>query len=107
MQIKEKVMSLENVKAFYKRLTSDKAFRTQIELAANKSKCSQIVSAAGYNFTQEEFEEFTSELIEADVSNNQFQELNEQELEAVMGGVTSVLGSWQRSQPKYGSVGLF
>lgn len=100
-------MSLENVKAFYKRLTNDEAFRTQIEFTTNKSECGQIVSAAGYNFTEEEFEEFTSELLEADISNNQLQELNEQELEAIMGGVTSVLGSWQRTQPKYGSVGLF
>ena len=56
-------MTIENVKAFYKRLADDRAFRTQIETAGSKQKCSKIVQEAGFDFTQEEFEEFTAQLL--------------------------------------------
>ncbi len=99
-------MSLASVKAFYQRLADDKAFRSQIHNVKSKEECSKIVQAAGYDFTQQEYEEYTAQLLESDSNDNELKDLSEQELEAVMGGVTSVLGSWQRIKPEYGSVDL-
>ena len=83
-------MTIENVEAFYKRLVDDKAFRTRIETAKSKQKCSQIVREAGYDFTQEEFEEFTAQLLDADAKANS-QELSETDLEVAVGGVNALL----------------
>ena len=97
-------MSLENVKAFYKRLETDKAFQAQVKAAINKLECSQIVQAAGYFFTQEEFEEYTTRLLESTTAENGLKDLNEEELEAVVGGVKSVIGMVELSQAIYGPV---
>lgn len=78
-------MTIENVKAFYKRLADDESFRTQIETAGSKQRCSQIVREAGYDFTQEEFEEFTAQLLDSNPKVNPG-ELSETELEAAVGG---------------------
>ncbi|MGL5805380.1 MAG: Nif11-like leader peptide family natural product precursor [Xenococcaceae cyanobacterium] len=53
-------MSLENVRDFYSRLATDEAFRARISIAENKNECTQIVEAAGFDFTPEEFEQYTS-----------------------------------------------
>ena len=53
-------MSLENVRAFYEKLASDEGFRTQIQEVDNKEVGREILAASGYNFTQEEFEEYIS-----------------------------------------------
>lgn len=82
-------MSLDNVKAFYKRLASDELFRAQIQSAKSKHECSQIVRAAGYDFTQEEYEEFTAQLLESSATDGEIEDLNEKELEAVFGGASS------------------
>ncbi len=79
-------MTIENVKAFYKRLADDRSFSTQIETAGSKQKCSQIVREAGYDFTQEEFEEFTAQLLDSSTEVNS-EELSEAELEEAVGGV--------------------
>ncbi len=86
-------MSRENVNAFYARLATDKAFRAQIQEVESKDKCSQIVQAAGYVFTEEEFEAVTAEFLESNVADDSFRDLSEKELEAVFGGaVSSFLG---------------
>ncbi|MEN9566807.1 MAG: hypothetical protein RLZZ69_2003, partial [Cyanobacteriota bacterium] len=59
-------MSLENVKAFYQRLADDETFRHQIQNVNSKEECSQIVRAAGYEFTQQEYENYTIQLLETD-----------------------------------------
>lgn len=87
-------MSLENVRAFYERLGNDEAFRTQIQEVKSKDECSQIVKDNGYNFTQEEFEEFTAQVLEANANNGELQDLDEKELAAVFGGIAL--------QPLYG-----
>ncbi|MEH2092689.1 Nif11-like leader peptide family natural product precursor [Nostoc sp.] len=46
-------MSIENVKNFYENLANDEAFRNQIQAVNSKEECSQIVKAAGYDFTLE------------------------------------------------------
>lgn len=74
-------MSLEDVKAFYARLATDEIFRTKIQGVKTKEECSQIVQAFGYNFTQEEFEGFTSQLLESYPNDGNLQDLNEKELE--------------------------
>ena len=83
-------MTIENVQTFYKRLAVDEAFRTQIQTAGSKQKCSQIVREAGYDFTQKEFEEFTSQLLDSNAELNTG-ELNEIELEAAVGGTNAFL----------------
>lgn len=85
-------MSYTNVKAFYQRLETDEAFQAQIKAAKSKLECSQIVQAAGYFFTQEEFEEYTAQLLELTTDENSLEDLDEKELEAVVGGVKSVIG---------------
>jgi predicted ribosomally synthesized peptide with nif11-like leader len=79
-------MSTQHVKAFYEKLSKDEAFRDQIKNAKSKEDCSRIVKAAGYDFTQQEFEDYTAELLEGDLSNDGLSEIGERELEAVQGG---------------------
>jgi predicted ribosomally synthesized peptide with nif11-like leader len=79
-------MSLANVKAFYQKLANDEAFRSQIQNVQSKEECSKIVQAAGYDFTPQEYEEYTIQLLESDSTAEELQDLSEQELEAVFGG---------------------
>jgi predicted ribosomally synthesized peptide with nif11-like leader len=79
-------MSLENVEAFYTRLTNDEAFRQQIQNVASKEECSQIVKAEGYHFTQEELAEYTAKLTGSAPTEEEIQELDEKELATVFGG---------------------
>jgi predicted ribosomally synthesized peptide with nif11-like leader len=98
-------MSLENIKAFYQRLANDEAFRSQIQNVQSKEKCSQIVKAAGYNFTPQEYEEYTAQLLDSDSDDSELKDLSEQELEAVFGGATSLIGDkYRRFYPMYGVV---
>ncbi|MBD2357977.1 Nif11-like leader peptide family natural product precursor [Tolypothrix sp. FACHB-123] len=78
-------MSLEHVKEFYQKLANDEAFRNQMQAVETKDECSQVVKSAGLNFTQEEFEEYTTQLLESN-ADSELQDLGEKELEAVFGG---------------------
>jgi predicted ribosomally synthesized peptide with nif11-like leader len=93
-------MSLASVKAFYEHLAHDEAFRTQIQSVNSKEECSQIVKAAGYDFTQEEYEEYTYQLLESTSDESELQDINEKELAAVFGGL---IGK-PTIQPLYGVV---
>ncbi len=99
-------MTTKNVKAFYERLAIDEAFRVQINLAQSKQECSQIALAAGYDFTQEEFEEFTRQLLDSLAADKALGELTERELEAAVGGAaSSMLGfKYLPIHQEYGSV---
>jgi predicted ribosomally synthesized peptide with nif11-like leader len=80
-------MSVQHVKSFYERLSQDEVFRDQIKNVHSKEDCSRIVKAAGCNFTQQEFEDYTAQLLEKEiVSSNSLVEIGERELEAVHGG---------------------
>ncbi|MDJ0845903.1 Nif11-like leader peptide family natural product precursor [Crocosphaera sp.] len=81
-------MSLESVKAFYQRLAQDQEFRTQLEGLETSEESSQLLQQAGYNFTQEEFENYTAELLESNLDEGDLKDLNEKELEAVFGGMS-------------------
>jgi predicted ribosomally synthesized peptide with nif11-like leader len=84
-------MSLEHVKAFYGKLANDATFRAQVQGATTKDECSQIVKNAGFDFTEKEFEEYTTQLLETTANEGEMQDLSEEELAAVVGGTTSVL----------------
>ena len=94
-------MSLENVKSFYEYLEDNEAFRDQIKAAENKEECSQIVKEAGFDFTLEEYEEYTYQLLESANSEDEIQDLGEKELAAVFGGITGITS---RIRPLYGVV---
>ncbi|MDZ8086227.1 MAG: Nif11-like leader peptide family natural product precursor [Nostoc sp. DedQUE12b] len=106
-------MSLKNVQAFYTRLANDEAFRAQIQGVTSKDECSQVVKSAGYDFTQDEFEEYTAQLLESETAESELQDLGEKELEAVVGGLIQSsniliygapagLWDWPPMQPMYG-----
>lgn len=82
-------MSYEDVKAFYERLGTDEAFRTQIQGVNSKDECSQTVKSAGYDFTQEELQEYTAELLELAADEDELADLDEKELATIFGGTTA------------------
>lgn len=95
-------MSLGQVKSFYEQLANDETFRTQIQGVESKDECSQVVQDAGYDFTPEEFEEYTIQLLESTANKGELQDLSEKELEAVFGGI---LGRYE-VRPLYGVITL-
>ena len=94
-------MSLGNVKSFYEYLEDNEAFRDQIKAAENKEECSRIVKEAGFDFTLEEYEEYTYQLLESTNYEDEIQDLGEKELAAVFGGITGINS---RIRPLYGVV---
>ncbi len=78
-------MSIESAKAFYSRMTTDETFRSQVEQAASKEERQQILQAAGYDFTPEEWKAATAQIQESKADS----ELSEAQLEAVSGGVAA------------------
>jgi predicted ribosomally synthesized peptide with nif11-like leader len=85
-------MSSQHVKAFYEKLSQDEVFRDRIKNVKSKEDCSRIVKAAGYDFTQQEFEDYTAQLLSGD---DNLIEVGERELEAVYGGFLNLHGSVQ------------
>ncbi|AFZ59474.1 Nif11-like leader peptide family natural product precursor [Anabaena cylindrica FACHB-243] len=79
-------MSLENVRDFYERLATDDDFRNQIQGVESRELGRQILQDSGYNFSPEEFEEYTEQLLESSNSDDSLRVLSEQEAEAVIGG---------------------
>ncbi|MEH1992178.1 Nif11-like leader peptide family natural product precursor [Nostoc sp.] len=78
-------MSIESAKAFYSKMTTDETFRSQLEQAASKEERQQIIQAAGYNFTPEEWQAATAQIQESKADS----ELSEAQLKAVSGGVAA------------------
>ncbi|NJM18446.1 MAG: Nif11-like leader peptide family natural product precursor [Richelia sp. SM1_7_0] len=83
-------MSLQNVRGFLKQLAHNEALFAQIKAAKSKEECSQIAQATGYDFTAMELEEFTTQFLESEGNDSELRDLNEQELEAVFGGINSI-----------------
>ena len=79
-------MTIESAKAFYQRMTEDDTFRTPFEEASTKEERQQLIKDAGYNFTADEWQEAMTEIQAADSD----EELKEEELEAIAGGVQAV-----------------
>ena len=105
-------MSLENVEAFYERLATDPDFSTQIQSVKSKEECSQMVQAAGYDFTQKEFEQYTTILLDLNPSDVELRNVDEKELAAVYGGLGLITGKLPQliklpityAYPAYGAV---
>jgi predicted ribosomally synthesized peptide with nif11-like leader len=76
-------MTIESAKAFYQKMSEDDTFRTPFEEASTKEERQQLIKDAGYDFTADEWQEAVAE-IQATDSN---EELQEEELEAIAGGV--------------------
>lgn len=81
-------MAIDQVKAFYERLASDKDFYVQLESTSSKAECKQLVHLAGYSFTDSEFEDYTAQLLSVNKPSDRIDTLDEKELEAVLGGVS-------------------
>lgn len=75
-------MSLKNVQLFYERLSNDEAFHTKVH-SVSEEEFVQIVKDEGYDFTRQEFEDYTSEILES---------MDEKELAAVTGGIHGFIG---------------
>ena len=90
-------MSLENVRAFYERLASDEPFRNQIQSVESKEAGREILQNAGFDFTKEEFEEYTAQLLD---SENELQDIDGAELASVVGGL---VGFYPRPYLIYGA----
>jgi predicted ribosomally synthesized peptide with nif11-like leader len=75
-------MSVESAKAFYERMVSDEAFRSQYQNATSDDDRRNILLAEDYNFTPEEWE-----IASAEISESSQGEISEAELEAVSGGI--------------------
>ncbi|NEP52936.1 MAG: Nif11-like leader peptide family natural product precursor, partial [Moorea sp. SIO3C2] len=56
------------------------------------------------DFTQEEFEDYTGQLLESSAAEDGLRDLDQQELEAVFGGASQVMGIKGGFQPLYGVV---
>lgn len=97
-------MSLNNVRDFYERLIKDEAFRDSLQNAQSPQESGQIINENGYSFTQEEFEAFTAEIVEQDTEHEYLRDLDEQELEAVFGGISSALRIFPWPILMYGAV---
>ncbi len=80
-------MSVENVKAFYLRMASDKRFRDRIQTVKNSKERIQILKASGFEFTSKEFEKYTAGLIQLNKILRDLKEVEEKELETVAGGL--------------------
>ena len=91
-------MALEQVHAFYQKIASDESFRSRIQSVNSKEECSEIVKGAGYDFTPQEFEEYTARLLESDRPDEEIKDLSEEDLAAVAGGFIGGVGS----RPSYG-----
>jgi predicted ribosomally synthesized peptide with nif11-like leader len=79
-------MALEQVHAFYQKVASDESFRSRIQSVNSKEECSEIVKAAGFDFTLQEFEDYTARLLESDRPDEEIKDLSEEDLAAVAGG---------------------
>jgi predicted ribosomally synthesized peptide with nif11-like leader len=95
-------MSLENVKLFYAQLAIDEAFRTQVQSSKTKEECSQTVKNAGFDFTYQELEDYTAQMLNPP---DDLSELGKAELESVIGGFSALTskfpggGTWPPSWP--------
>ncbi len=80
-------MSIEHASSFFIRVSTDEKFRTQLEQIARRKKRQQIIKAAGYEFTIEEWKIVKEEFLA--VSDPNEAELSDAELSLITGGYMS------------------
>jgi len=90
----------ERVKEFLVKFVKDQTFRDRLENSSIEEG-NQIMQAAGYGFSPQEFEMTAVELLESK-ERGEFQELTEDELLSVVGSL--VQGSDVTFQPLYGVI---
>ncbi len=90
----------EKVKEFLVKFVKDQTFRDRLENSSIEEG-NQIMQAAGYGFSPQEFETTVVEILESK-ERGEFQELTEDELLSVVGGL--VVGSDITLQPLYGVI---
>jgi predicted ribosomally synthesized peptide with nif11-like leader len=83
-------MSIENAQSFYVRVTTDEKFRTQLEQIVTAEERQQIIQAAGYKFTSEEWETAKKQILAASDLNES--ELSDAELTSISGGIFNFPG---------------
>ncbi|MEH2036608.1 Nif11-like leader peptide family RiPP precursor [Nostoc sp.] len=91
---------LEKVKRFIIRLVKDEAFRAQL-MSDKIDEVIKVMEEGGYNFSQEEFETASIQILELK-ELGQFDDLSEEELVGAFGGLTST--NDKVAQPLYGVV---
>jgi predicted ribosomally synthesized peptide with nif11-like leader len=99
-------MSLENVKLFYARLAVDETLRAQVQNTKTREDGQQIAKAAGFDFTPQEFEEYTSQVLEGRYEADELAPLADKELAEVIGGILRLTphltliygGPWPRGE---------
>jgi predicted ribosomally synthesized peptide with nif11-like leader len=96
-------MSLENVKLFYARLAIDEAFRIEVQSSKTKEECSQTVKDAGYDFTSQELEDYTAQMLNP---SEDLSELDKAELESVIGGFRSLTEKFPGGYPPHQMYGV-
>jgi predicted ribosomally synthesized peptide with nif11-like leader len=74
----EKRMSIESAKAFLEKIKNDEDFRNSVGEITTTEQRMEFVKKAGFDFTKEEIEKFTSEL-------------SDEELENVAGGMIEII----------------
>jgi len=85
-------MSVQSVKDFIKQLETDDVLKQRLEAAADDQTRRQIIQAAGFDFTPEEFKQAVAEL--AAVADKK---LTPEELRNIAGGVRFC---WHKTCPK-------
>jgi len=90
---------LERVKEFLVRLVKDQAFRSQLENSTIDER-NKFLQDAGYNFSKEEFETATIQVLDLK-EQGKFTQLSEEELVAAVGGLVK---NPPHPQPLYGVV---
>ncbi len=89
---------LEKVKDFLIRAVKDESFRTQL-MSEKVEEVKKVMTDSGYNFSQEEFETATIQILDLKESG-EFHELSEEELVSAVGGWGKDF-QWRKIVPKY------
>ena len=80
-------MTIESARDLYQRINEDADFRASLEAASEEEK-KQLIKDAGYEVTCKEWKQAIAEIEAVDPN----QELSEEELEAVAGGIAMGYG---------------
>jgi predicted ribosomally synthesized peptide with nif11-like leader len=90
-------MSIQSAKDFVQKIETDQALKERLEAAADHEARLQIIQAAGFDFTLEEFKQAVAELAAA-----AGQELSPEELKDIAAGTGSwctTLHCWSKAGP--------
>jgi predicted ribosomally synthesized peptide with nif11-like leader len=98
-QKKGKKMSVEQAKAFIEKLGSDENLLNQVNSAENDGARMQLAKAAGFDFSTDEFNSVVDQL--------SGEELTEDDLDSVAGGLTAQIDGLKVSKWKMSRLSWF